>query len=133
MAQRAPIARQDRVVAWLLLAFMVLGSLVLWIGIPVFGLWALSKVTSSIGGHLLGAVLLIPPAMLAFSLALFWMNHLYFRVTGILGDEDDDEEGARRLRGPLEPILVFSLVAAVVSLLVWILFVSPNVPQLQVV
>ena len=38
---------RDRFVAGFLLILLVIGSLVLWIGIPVATLWALSKVTES--------------------------------------------------------------------------------------
>jgi choline-glycine betaine transporter len=129
-----PLRSRDRVVAKFLLAMMTAGSLILWLGIPVFGLWAISKVTSSPGNHLLVAVLVIPMVMLAFAPALFWVNRLYLQVVGIVGDEDDDEEDERRrVRGPLEPILLVSLAIAATGLVVWILILAPNSPQLQVV
>jgi hypothetical protein len=71
--------------------------------------------------------------MLAFAPFLFWVNSLYLRVTGTVTDEDEDDEDRRRVRGPLEPILVASLVVAALGLVAWILFFAAESPQLQVI
>jgi hypothetical protein len=133
LATGAPSGFRERIVARFLIAVLAAGSLTLWIGIPVLGLWALSKVTNSVSGHLLACVLVIPPVMLAFAPFLFWVNGLYLRVTGVITEEDDDDEKSRRVRGPLEPMLVASLVIAATGLAFYILFVAPNTPQLKVV
>jgi hypothetical protein len=104
------------------------GSLVLWVGIPAAGLWALSKVTESSIQHFLLGLIALPAAMVLFAPALFWLNDLYLRVTGTLRPEDEDEDRPWRLRGPLELFLYASPAIAFVTLFVWIFFVAENPP-----
>jgi hypothetical protein len=113
-----PRAR-DRLAAAFLLALMTAGSLVLWIGVPVGSLWAASKLSDSIAGHLLVALPLTLAAMIVWGTFLFWLNGLYLRVIGALTEPEDPDEPPRRVRGPLEPLLVGSLVIAIVAFGVW--------------
>jgi hypothetical protein len=113
---------------------LVMGAacLVFWVGIPIGGLWALSKATDSFAGHFVLGLLLVPMAMAMFSPALFWLNNLYLRVTGVFERLVEDERQAgwqRRLRGPLEPMLFASLVIALVALTVWFFFIAENPPR----
>ena len=70
--------------------------------------------------------------MIAFGLLLGWINRLYLRVTGVLARYEAEQEefgGAPRiLRGPLEPLLVGSLVIALVALDVWFLLLARDPP-----
>jgi hypothetical protein len=118
----------DRLAAGFLLLLLAAGSLVLWIGIPTAGLWALSKLTDSSTGHFLLSLFLIPLAMVLFAPALFWLNGLYLRVTGVLRLDDDDEDRERRLRGPLELFLYAGMVLALVAFLVWLFFFAHTPP-----
>src|SRR3954451_11814782 len=103
MASRGQIRRSvDRVAAAFLLILLAVGSLVLWIGIPVAGLWGFSKVADSTTAHFLLSLFLIPLGMALFAPGLFWLNGLYLRVTGVIGQEDEEEDRERRIRGPLE-------------------------------
>jgi hypothetical protein len=105
---------------------------VFWIGIPIGALWALSKATDSFAGHFVLGLLLVPAAMVAFSPALFWLNNVYLRVTGVLErlEEDELESGwQRRVRGPLEPMLFVSLVVALVGLTIWFFFIAEDPPR----
>jgi hypothetical protein len=72
--------------------------------------------------------------MLACASGLFWINRLYLRVTLATEDEDDDddEEERRWMHGPLEPMLVGSLIIALVLLFVWFFFLAEN-PSRQVI
>ena len=110
------------------------GSLTLWIGIPVGGLWALSKLTDSSVQHFVIGLLGVPVAMAAFAPALFWLNGLYIRVQWAsrlrAGDIDEDEDEIA-IRGPLEPMLVASFVVAIVALIVWFFVFAKN-PSSQV-
>jgi hypothetical protein len=131
-----PITRSDptmhRIAGSFVLVVMGAACLVFWVGIPIGGLWGLSKATDSFAGHFVLSLLLIPMAMAAFSPALFWLNNLYLRVTGVLQrlEEDHREAGwQRRIRGPLEPMLFISLVAALVALTVWFFFIAENPPR----
>jgi hypothetical protein len=112
-----------------LLVLLGAGSLVLWIGIPYGLLWFFSRVTESWNGHFLMSLVLIPLAMALFAPALFWLNGLYLRVTGVLSPEDDEEDSDRRLRGPLELFLYFGMILAVVALCVWFFGYAKNPPE----
>jgi hypothetical protein len=120
----------DRVAAAFILVLLGAGSLVLWIGIPYALLWFFSQVTDSWNGHLLMSLVLIPMAMALFAPALFWLNGLYLRVTGILRpDEDDEKDLGRRIRGPLEFFLYMGMIAALVALTIWFFFFASNPPE----
>jgi hypothetical protein len=129
-AGQPPRAR-DRLAAAFLLAVLGVGTLVLWIGIPTLCLWAASKVTSSIASHFLVATPVTLVAMGVFVSLLYRVDRLYLRVTGAYDpsqwDEDhDDDEEPRILRGPLEPMLIASLVIAMIALFVWFFAYAEN-------
>jgi ABC-type dipeptide/oligopeptide/nickel transport system permease component len=105
---------------------------VFWVGIPIGVLWALSKATDSFAGHFVLGLLLVPMAMALFAPALFWLNNLYLRVTAVFERLADDEREAgwqRRLRGPLEPMLILSLAVALVALTIWFFVFAENPPN----
>jgi ABC-type proline/glycine betaine transport system permease subunit len=116
----------DRIAAAFLLVVLAAGSLVLWIGIPFGLLWFFSHVTDSWSGHFLMGLVLIPLAMALFAPALFWLNGLYLRVTGVIRPDAEEEDSDRRLRGPLELFLYVGMVAAFVALCVWFFFYASN-------
>jgi MFS family permease len=114
------------------LLVMGVACLAFWVGIPIGGLWALSKATDSFAGHFVLGLLLVPMAMALFSPALFWLNNLYLRVTGVFERLEEDEREAgwqRRVRGPLEPMLFVSLAVALVALTVWFFFIAEDPPR----
>jgi Na+/H+ antiporter NhaD/arsenite permease-like protein len=119
----------DRALAGLLLVLMAAGSLWLWIGVPALTLWGVAQIVDTSGQHLVLGLLAVPAAMVLFAGLLFWLNGLYLRVVAprlILEDEDGE---LRRIRGPLELLMGWSLGAAVVVALIW-LFLHP-IPQLS--
>jgi hypothetical protein len=118
----------DRLAAGFVLGVLGGATLVFWIGIPVGGLWFLSKVTDSWNGHFLLSLVLIPAAMALFSPALFWLNGLYLRVTGALS-HSEEVDARRRLRGPLEMFLGMGLAVAVVALFVWFFLFAKYPPE----
>src|SRR6266516_1831902 len=113
MMSSLTLRARDRLAAGFLL-------LLLWIGIPLAGLWFFSKVTDSWNGHFLLSLTLIPVAMALFAPVLFWLNGLYLRVIGVLGE--DDEERRWHTRGPLEVFLYLGIVIALVALFGWFFF-----------
>jgi hypothetical protein len=117
----------DRLAPGFLLLVMGVGSLVLWIGIPIGVLWALSRVTESSTQHFVLAVIAVPAAMALFAPALLWLNGLYLRMIGALRPEDD-EERRWRLGGPLELLLYASMALALVALFAWIFFLGERPP-----
>ncbi len=119
----------DRLASIFVLVILGAATLCFWIGIPLGGLWFLSKVTDSWNGHFLLSLVLIPAAMAAFSPVLFWLNALYLRVTGALPPPDDQGGRAWRLGGPLETFLYLGLAVAVVALFVWFFFFAKYPPE----
>lgn len=105
---------------------MAVGSLTLWIGVPAGTLWLVARFAGSTAEEYLVALPLTIGAMIAFASFLAWLNSLYLRVTGVLAyyraEEDEFGPGAapRHLGGPLETLLVASLIIALVALGVWI-------------
>ena len=118
----------DRLAAAFLLILLAAGSLVLWIGIPLAGLWGFSKLTRSWNMHFFLSLVFIPITMALFSPALFWLNNLYLRVTGVIGARDEEERG-RRLRGPLELFLYAGMAIALLALFGWFFFLAKYPPE----
>jgi ABC-type proline/glycine betaine transport system permease subunit len=119
---------RDRAAAAFLLLAMLAGCLVLWIGIPLAVLWAVSNLTESGSRHFLLSLMLIPTAMILFAPALLWLNDLYLRVEGVVGSAEENRQWRRSLRGPLRPLLYISMVVALVALFFWIFFLAENPP-----
>jgi ABC-type dipeptide/oligopeptide/nickel transport system permease component len=128
----ARTATADRIAGAFVLVVLAGCCLVFWIGIPLAVLWGLSKATDDAATHFVSGLLGVPLAMAAFSPVLFWLNHLYLRITGVLDRlaEDEEESGwQRRVRGPLEPMMLVSLVVAIVALFVWFFFFAEDPPR----
>ena len=119
----------DRAVSALLLGLMIVGSLALWIAVPTAVLKGLAPLSDSQAYHLMLGLVGVPVAMIAFALGLFYVNGLYLRVTGHW--RADEGRMPRRLRGPLEPILIWSLLAALVAICIWFFVFAEN-PALTV-
>jgi hypothetical protein len=129
---RSPAGTGSRLAGGFVLVVMVLACLTFWIGIPVGGLWALSKATDSFAAHFVIGLIGVPVAMALFSPALFWLNGLYLRVTGVLARLEAEQEETgwhRRVRGPLEPMLVVSFVVALIALTIWFFFIVDTAPR----
>jgi hypothetical protein len=125
----------ERIAGWFVLVVMTLACTVFWVGIPAAGLWGLSKVTDTSTTHFLAAVFAIPAAMALFCPVLFWLNGLYLRVTGVirrLEADDEDTDWRRRVRGPLEPILLASLGIELILLFIWFFFLAENPPEIVI-
>jgi hypothetical protein len=118
---------RDRAAAAFLLVVLAAASIVFWIGVPLLVLWALSKVTESFTVHFVAGLIGAPTAMVLFAPVLFWINSLYLRVTGV--SAPPPEERPRRLRGPLEPILLWTLPVALGALFVWFFLFAENPPH----
>jgi hypothetical protein len=119
----------DRAVAGLLLVLMAAGSLWLWIGIPALTLWGVAQIVDTSGQHLVLGLLAVPAAMVLFAALLFWLNGLYLRVVIPRQTLEDEDGEPRPIRGPLELLMGWSLAAAVVVAVGW-LILHP-IPQLS--
>jgi hypothetical protein len=120
----------DRAVATFLLLLMAVGSLALWIAIPAAVMRILMPISDSLTHQLVLALVGVPLAMVLFAAGLFWLNRLYLRVAGHRPDDDDPP---RRLRGPLEPLLAWSFLLALLTLLIWYLFLPHGPPPPTVI
>ena len=121
-----------------LAAAIVIGSAVLWIGIPFAGLWLAGEFTTTAEGFLFATLGGIPVAMVAFGWVLYRINALYLRWRG--PDENEgrarsawlvslsDERGrSRRARAPRQLIdvaMTVSLTVALVLMVIWFFFLS---------
>jgi hypothetical protein len=126
---------QDRLAAAFLLALMAVGCAVTWVAVPVACMWLAGELTDNFGTHF---VIALPASVLGIVVSvmgLLRINRLYLRVTlgptmG-LDDDDLDQEERRWMRGPLEPMLIVTLVLAVIALFGWFFFIAEN-PSRQV-
>ena len=116
---------------------IVLGSLVLWIGIPVGLLWLGGQLTSTNTGFLFAALAGIPLAMVGFGWLLYRVNGVYERLHGDEGSGggrspwlrslSDERAGFSRARAPrrlIDVAMTGSAVLALVLLLVWFFFLA---------
>ncbi len=112
-----------------LVALMVGGCLVLWIGAPVGALWVASTLTDSPATHFVIGLPMVLASMAVFARALFWVNRLYVRATfgrAAVEQNEDDEWTPRWIHGPLEPLLVCTLALAIALMCVWFFFLAEN-------
>ena len=118
--------------AALLICLMALGSFALWTIVPLGCLWMGSKLAGSSAEEYVIALPLTIVAMLLAGGLLIRLNRLYLAVTGVVAQYEAEEEelgvAPRYLRGPLEPILVASLVIALIAMVVWFLLLARDPP-----
>jgi uncharacterized membrane protein YbhN (UPF0104 family) len=110
--------------AILLLAIMFLGSLALWVGVPVGWLWIGSQIqaqTDSVGLALLSMMVGITLNVAILLASLTWLNRKHVEL---------DELRGRRRDGPtpLERVLVSSAVVALLAFTVWFFGLSGAAP-----
>ena len=118
----------------MLIALMAVGSIFLWIGIPVGWLWIGSQIQSSSGqasfGLYLGILLGIIVSMVVVGKLLQGLNGVYGRLTGsevvrvrmpwhrsLRGEQE-----GRAPRQVLDVVMVISVMAAGFVFLIWFLF-----------
>ena len=135
MTTEPPRAAHERIAGAFIVVLMAIGCFAFWIGIPWVTLWALGEVVEDKTVHFLSALVAVPALMLVGATFLFWLNGLYLRVTGVIRRLEADEDEAdwrRRIRGPLEPLLLTSLAIELIALFVWFFFFAEN-PSMQVI
>jgi hypothetical protein len=131
MSRRTEMRPVDRVVAAFLLVLLAAGTLWLWVGMPLLTLWAIAKLVDKPAQHLTLGLIGVPAGIILFAPVLLWINGLYLRVTGARRHIEDEEGGELlRVQGPLEPLLVWSLAIAFVTLIVWLITGSGGVAPL---
>ena len=128
----AGLETRERIAGAFILVVLAIACVGWWIGIPVLTLWGLAHATDDGTTHFVTGLVGVPIAMAVTAPVLLGLNGLYLRVTGVYARvEQDEEEGdwARRLRGPLEPMLFVSLAVAFVALCIWFFFVADTAPR----
>jgi hypothetical protein len=119
-----------RALGYVLATLIFLGSLVMWIGIPLGWVWLVSRVADHYPDVYAGALFGCPVTMVLFGLLLARLNALHLRVTGghatrgrtaWLKSLSGDRLGGRQ-RTVLDTSMVVSVVIAIVALAIWYFF-----------
>lgn len=140
-AVHQPVTERPRRTVWqtiiampaalVLIALMAVGSVFLWIGIPVGWIYAVSHMVDSSQPSLGPYVLLIfgiPITMALFGKLLFGLDHVYARVTGQDSEVQFRAPWLKSMRGErnvarrltvLEMTMVVSVSVALVGFSVW--------------
>jgi hypothetical protein len=121
--------------ALLLGILIVVGSALLWLGVPVAGFWAASRITSNALHGVLFALLAIPVGMIAVGWALARVNARYEALRGPGEDAhappswrislSEERASWRRRRGPrrlIDVAMTVSATTAILVMLVWFFF-----------
>jgi hypothetical protein len=117
---------------------IVVGSAVLWIGIPLLGLWLAGRLTTTAEGFLFATLGGIPLAMVAFGWVLYRINAMYLRSrepdeqsehrhSAWLVSLSDEGGRSRRARAPrrlIDVAMTVSLSIALVLMVIWFFFLS---------
>ena len=130
-------------VALVLVLLMAVGSIVMWVGLPLGLLWLASALTESsrpsLGPYLL-VLLGLPVGMIVVGKALGTLDRMHGRITGRLDDGPQraawlqsmrDERGAhRRTRSVLDTVMIVSVALALVAGAVWFfVFAGSSLPS----
>lgn len=118
-------------VALLLIALMAIGSVVLWLGIPVGWLYLASQLVDSsqptLGPYVL-VIFGIPVTMFLFGKLLFTLDRVFERVTGRTSETDFRPPWLKSMRAErapsrrltvLEGVMIVSVSVALVAFAVW--------------
>jgi len=121
-----------RLAGAVLICVMAVGSFALWTVVPLVCLWISSKVAANNTEESLLALPMTVFAILFFGMLLAWINRLYLAITGVLARYEAEEKefgvAPRYLRGPLEPLLVGSLIIALIAMVIWFFVLAKNPP-----
>ena len=126
-----------RLAAACLAAAIVVGSLVLWIGVPVAGFWLGGQVTTTAEGYLLFVLGAVPLSMVLMGWALYRVNSLYEGLrrgdpaagsrSAWLTSLSEERAQLRRRRGRpalIDVAMATSAVLALVLMVVWFFFLA---------
>lgn len=125
----------DRLEAAGLAVAIVVGSAVLWIGVPVGGFWVAGRITTDGVTAVLLALLAIPPTMAAFGWVLYRASARYEDLRGgperprsppawrvSLGEERASERRRTSSRSLIDVAMTASATAALIALTIWFFF-----------
>jgi hypothetical protein len=120
----------DRGIARAVAALIFLGSLVMWIGIPLGWVWAVSQLADHYPTVYAGALFGCPVTMVLFGLMLARLNAFHLRLTGGHGARSrtawlkslSGDRVVRQQRTVLDTSMVVSVVIALLAMAVWYFF-----------
>src|SRR3954451_3835275 len=133
-ARRRRSAGPARALGLLLILLMAIGSVLLWIGIPVGVLWVASRIATSqqpTMGLYFGVAIAIPTLMFLCARGLSKLDALYARVTGADRDSVYRPGWMRSMRGErhsdrrttiLDVVMAVSVALALAGTGIWFLF-----------
>lgn len=114
---------------------IVLGSLMLWVGVPFGGLWVAGQVMEDALGAVLFALIAVPTAMVVVGWVLYRANRRYEELRGTdrgapsppawrssLSEERGTDRRRRRPRTLMDIAMTVSATTAVIVLFVWFFF-----------
>jgi hypothetical protein len=114
---------------------IVLGSLVLWIGVPIGGFWVAGHLFTKSTTIVMFCLVAIPVTMIVTGFLLYRVNGLYEHLrgseagpasrSGWLVSHSDERRSSRLKRGPRQLIdvaMTVSIVLALVLMVVWFFF-----------
>jgi hypothetical protein len=132
---RTPGSWADRVTAACLAVVIVVGSGLVWIGVPVAGFWAAGRVTTDAVTAVLFALLAIPTTMVAVGWSLYRVSERYEALRGgeprrasppawrtSLSEERASVRRGRGERRLIEVSMTISCCAALLVLTIWFFF-----------
>lgn len=119
---------RSRLAAGFLIVLLIAGTALVWIGLPIGGMWLAGTLTDNFGNHLPMAMALIVPSVIIGTIGLVWINSLYLRITKEREPAPDYLWKLQR-SGPLQPILAVTFVVGLVALTVWFFFFAENPPR----
>ena len=114
-----------------LAAVIVVGSLAMWLGIPLFWVWLISQLTAEYPSVYMLALAACPVTMIAAGWALHRVNRVYVALSpppvdlpGVqrsawLGSMSGDRKPRRRQPSLLDVSMVVSVIVAVMVMAVW--------------
>ena len=128
--------------ALVLIALMAIGSVILWIGIPVGWLYLASRLVDSsqpsLGPYLL-IIFGIPITMFLFGRLLFTLDRVFERVTGRAAETDFRPPWLKSMRGErtvsrrltvLEGVMIVSVGIALLGFAIWFFaFAGSSLPS----
>jgi hypothetical protein len=130
-----PDAVSARLAAVSLAALIFVGSLVLWIGIPVAWVWGASQLVNHYPIVYAAALLGCPTTMALWGWVLHRINVVYLRVSGADSGPPTrspwlkslSAERKRYARGSvLEISMMISVIVAILSMAIWFFFFAHN-------
>src|SRR4051812_32222806 len=127
-----------RIIAALLALVIVLGSGLLWIGVPIAGFWVAGQLFTDAVDFLLFVLATVPLTMVLAGFALYRVNALYMALhhegepqsgsrPAWLVSQGDERRGVRLKQAPrplIDIAMTVSIVAALALMVVWFFFLA---------